>query len=416
MDITDLTETTLIPEDYLEEEIDSAEKAMASLEALEGLYENISIHGGVSMEHARQMVNEHALTLDARYPVQSFTHDPSKTNLAPSLEAIDVGRMVLVVALLGAAVIILIKLTKWLVQFFRTNKMKEAKTTVLATNVVEMAAALEKAKAVIPASALENIRQIVAKESGLRMNLTGMQEDVLTGGLFSATALTCWRHLDEWEKALTEKMRRFRAMSNQHIRDNDVAGADEFIRLMSAVGDPLQMFVFPEDMIANVRVNASTDSIILGYAQAIQQAAFNATQTRQRGYDARLTDRIVNAPFLLINYYGPIDNSLQNAVKLDKNAADLRKVDRTTSINPGVAEAYKKAINNITEETRALTLMWNFVELVADARRTLLLNAAQNLNAILRHVTMEANKGEESDRARMAAIAADLRKRLRNFG
>lgn len=416
MDITDLQETIQLPEGFLEEEIESAEQATEAVTALEALYESIMLQGGVSMEHAVQMVNEHALQLDDRTPVASFTRHPSRTNMNVSLEAISIGRTVLLVALIGAAAVILIKLTKWLINYFRNNKVKEAKTAVLAANVVEMGSAAEKVQKIIGSEEYQAIVTRVQQSRELLNVISTLQEDLLTGGYFNAMATTCWQHLNKWDETITSKMKRFTDLSNQHIRASDTEGAEGFIQLMNEIATPIPMFAFPQEIIHNQRVIESPNSIILPIAQAIQQAVFDADKTKIRHRDINLAGRVVNAPFLLINFYGPMDKSLQNSVRLDKAATELRSVKQTTSVNPEVAAAYQRAIENITEETRALTLMWSFVEYCANARRTLLLGAAQILSAVMGQLTIEIGKAGPENKAALQKISNDLRGRMKNFG
>lgn len=416
MDITDLQETIQLPENFLEEEIESADKATEAVAALEALYESIMIQGGVSMEHAVQMVNEHALQLSDLTPVNSFTRHPSRTNLNVSVEAISIGRTVLLVALIGAAAVILIKLTKWLINYFRSNKTKEAKTAVLVVNVVEMGAAAEKVEKIIGSEEYQAIVERVQANRDLLNVLSTLQEDLLTGGYFNTMATTCWQHLNSWDEIITGKMKRFTDLSNQHIRDSDTAGAEGFIQLMNDIATPIPMFAFPQEIIHNQRVVESPNSTILPIAQAIQQAVFDADRTKIRQRTKDLAGRVVNAPFLLINFYGPMDKSLQNSVRLDKAATDLRSVKQTTSVNPEVAAAYQRAIENITEETRALTLMWSFVEYCANARRTLLLGAAQILSAVMGQLTIEIGKADPQNKAALQKITTELRGRMKHFG
>ncbi len=418
MDLNELDQSFALPPEIVTSEIEKIDEIQVQLESLDALYQQISDVGGVSMEMAQQMVNDHALELSHRTPINSFSKDPSTTNLKASMEAIDVGKTVLLAALIGAAAIIIVKLTQWLIEYFRSNRRREAQTQVLASNVVELAKAREQLRDIMEPEMFQAITDALSRNEKFTGQLTELHEDLLSGGLANQLALTCWEHLVEWDARLTEKMRRIKALSGQQIRPGARRDSEGFIQMMDDNAEPIEMFNFARDLLAHTPVHESPNSKILPYAQALTEVYYQKNQTslpKGETLDS-VVARTINAPFLLMNYYGSIDKAQRGAVKLDNEAKGLKKLDQTRSDNPGVAEAYKRSINNITEETRALTLMWNIVETCAAARRKLMVITAQALFAQIRELTQEARKITDKAKAdRVNAVANELRRRLKSF-
>ncbi|QNR51695.1 hypothetical protein Xoosp14_4 [Xanthomonas phage Xoo-sp14] len=416
MDVTDLDESTLLPEDLGADEQSEMESIESSMEALNGHIERIAEIGGISMEMAEQLVVEHAIEL-GRIPVKSFTKEPSTTNLKVAQEAITVGQAVLIGALVGVAAALLIKLTMWMVEYFRSNRTKEAKTSVVVNNVMALSEAMEEVEPLFQGTPLQEIRKRLGNDREMLSQMRAIHEDLLTSGPYSTFLGTCWEKLDQWEEKLSEKISNYIRLSGQVVREGDQRSNDVLVDMLDEIARPIPMFAYPNEVVSGTFVAESIHSDILPVANAIYQSVTKLDQQAIAVDDIdRLVKRVVDGAFVTRSVYGPMEGSLRGAVRLNAAAKKLKSVEKTTSSDPRVASTYSKALKNITEETRALVVMWNSVEVMASARRRLLTLSLNRMLAFFSELNKLAVASDDNElRGRVAKITAELKRRMRRF-
>ena len=99
----------------------SMSELTASLESIDEIIKRIQ-HEGASREVAMVLEQHVEGILPKRFPVNSFTAVPSKTNYAVAMEAASGGKLALIVGVVAAIIAGIYKIIKWAIQLLRGSK------------------------------------------------------------------------------------------------------------------------------------------------------------------------------------------------------------------------------------------------------------------------------------------------------
>lgn len=142
----------------------------------------LTMEGKVSRSFVESLITQHAVEIDPRYPVGSFTRVPSTTNFTVAQESLvaTLGRKF--VDMLKEAVKVLIKIFKWIIGFIDYRKQRDKKTPLFVANT----AATSKASQDLAEKTNVSLEEEVLKEAvkGYYAQYTGLSKDLLTDGRF----------------------------------------------------------------------------------------------------------------------------------------------------------------------------------------------------------------------------------------
>ena len=178
----------------LTDEKEQLDQVSLQLAVLESYHQEISDIGGVSRDQARALVRECGMSMGERYPLNSFTVLPSKTNFSVAMENMEETTASLVWELVKKAARLFLKLLAWVIDLIKNRRTANAAAakTVERIDLVNRATAELKAagsnEVNVPASnetEVSRARQTIDEtEERYQEAFNDLVADMLTDGQF----------------------------------------------------------------------------------------------------------------------------------------------------------------------------------------------------------------------------------------
>lgn len=217
---------------------------------LDSYYEEISRVGGVSRDQALVLVHEYGVNLGERYPPESFTDVPSKTNLAVTMEGLltKVGEIGL--ALIKAAGDLLMKIIRWISAILTRFKLRLRDVARRVSNLAhtnqanrsldELGIATIAVKAVNMAAVDQARNSLQDAQKQYEDEFNDLYADILSGGQFSRAVRAVGMMIPDIAKLIRNKFSLF----DQAVNNRATGASAELIMLSEfrtiAIATPIQ--------------------------------------------------------------------------------------------------------------------------------------------------------------------------------
>lgn len=341
------------------------------LAVLDSYYTEIATVGGVSREHARALVAQCGVQLGERYPPQSFTEIPSKTNLTVTMEGILDRTGSLIADLLKRAAALLLKIVRWILALLKDARSRAKRVIVKAANVTALKKANEQLDKVVPteSSSLTPAQQaevskaektVTSAAEIYERNFNDLVADLMVGGAFTKTV----RQLDfvfaEYAPIVRNKLALFDKVLHQRPQagapQNDVVALSELKTIATPIpaqhaAQTLKAINVQDGDLSKPRLGACMRTLYDEYQRQRVGESYDTVPVSLVADHFAATNSMAIAPF----FTAP-DSTRRDLNVIEGQLSRIKNVRPSNIASPEIRKAFDEALACVVEEVQALQM------------------------------------------------------------
>lgn len=421
--------------DSLFEEVDVTDeheqltRVSENLAVLDAYYDEIAATGGIGRDQAKALVNECGVLINSRYPPQSFTDVPSRTNLSVAMEGMVERTAQLLWELLKKAAELLMKTVQWVVALIKTRRITSRNTArkVGSIQAVKTANDSLKETGVGSVAATKGNQHVVDDTSEdieqnkqlFNNNFNDLVADILTNGKFCQ--LVRWLGMSVFDTApiIRDKLALFDHILRSHSNLADQSVVLIQVAELNTIATPIDAVAITEQL---RKAGLYTGHEALGMLPALRIVFEEYLKLRQGDvYDVvdidtivtyfAATDASVIAPFLLAP-----DEVLRTMEDIERQLHRIHGIDPSNAAPQRVRTAFQGAVKCLTDEIYALRLYINTVEGCSVTQDRLCDDVWKYEQAVFSHYRAKAAGATDSSLVeRVNEIQSTLKTSLQRF-
>lgn len=228
----------------LSDALELVDQLTIRMESIDSLYQQVSREGLVSRSQIEFLVENCGIEFDGRYPVASFTQEPSATNLSIATEAMGGQFFATIGEFLKKVVTVILSILKWVFELLTGYSARRENVTRVAENMKKVAKSnreVEAAMAKLPKPAQSSqTQEMFAKFQGAMAvydnSWNDFREQLLTHGEFVRFLRTFSVYILGYMPQLTARVEAFKRLIDIEEKENDpghqIAIKVQFARLV----------------------------------------------------------------------------------------------------------------------------------------------------------------------------------------
>lgn len=363
-----------VPED-MELMVDQGEIDLirSDMAVLDRYYDDIARVGAVSRDQAKKLVDDCGVTFDERYPLNTFTEEPSAVNVTLTMEGMASSMVRMLWEMIKKAAAILAKVVRWIMEIVRRalGLRKDSEKALTATLAIK--AATTRLENLIPEisdtsavlAAKRHLEEASANYSG---NFNDLVADMLTDETFSSAIRYIGLDLLQFHEVIEMKMQLYRdLLRSPQLNQNDLASTTSLTAQLRTISEPIQgqrIHEYLKTAGIDIRSNSLYDALT-GLRQYQIELREAKTATIISPEDA--TRRLVNeCEMFMAPFAADMDAWLRITDRLSHSLQDLLHTNPAGLVSQDTMRAYAKAFDVIEKEVQALRI---FI-VIAEACRT----------------------------------------------
>lgn len=354
----------------------------SDLTVLDRYYSDIARVGAVSRDQAKTLVSDCGVQFDERYPMNTFTDQPSAVNVTLTMEGMASSIVRMLWEMIKKAAAILAKIARWIMEVVRRalGFRKDSEKGLTATLAIK--AAVTRLENMIPEiqdtpailSAKRHLEEMSVNYSG---NYNDLVADMLTDETFSSVVRYVGLDLLQFHEVIEMKMRLYRDLiRSPQLNQNDLASNTSLMAQLRTIAEPIQGQRIQEYLKTagvDTRSNTLFDALtgLRQYQIELREAKNSSIITPE---DA--TRRLVNeCEMFIAPFAADMEAWLRITDHLTKALQDLLHTNPAGLVSQDTMRAYAKTFDVIEKEIQALRI---FI-VIAEACRTVRDNIIHDL-------------------------------------
>lgn len=348
------------PVDILDES-DAFRRAEEVAIDLESIRDELLENDGVNRQLAAAMESIQAGLIPEQYPMASFTKAYSKTNYKVSVEVIDVALATALGVFVGAMLVILAKMFKWMYNALFSSTKSAQKAEVAGKNVTTLAEESRKLEQIMSKDDLSRAGAKTKSSIDLaNSELDGMHSDLmrdlLSNGEIRRTLITVGTRIDNYLSAVNEKIKAFETLSEKAAGPQDDSSSVSLLAQTAALIKEIPAAP-PVGSAIDSLVGAKTGQNISSSLTALHDFVAHAKESRSTPpFKYQTLIEMVRGGRIKLNetYLPNPEKTLANLERLEKNIDRASKKLDKRPVEAELAKSIRSAGNVIKREVEAI--------------------------------------------------------------